>query len=560
MSPGTRLRWLLVLEAVVGYWCYLWLLPHHHATLSHHPYQANATQATVTLGSIQYLLKPPPPTPEDLKFAVIASNYSQRRAAPHPPASSVAVETTRSTPSSTDSVHPSSSTTTTTIYNITNVNVTIVNNKSSVSNHLATNINPTTKNGPISINDVVDSVNTSTSARAVTTNTPFITTNSTVTSVSTSARAVTTNTPTITTNSTVTSASTSARAVTTNTPTITTNSTVTSVSTSARAVTTNTPFITTNSTVTSASTSARAVTTNTPFITTNSTVTSASTSARVSTSTNASTINKLLVQDLVRLATRPSYKCTKLLKQGGRSCHRIPDGDKKMCLDASVAPSRSSCIVYSVGIGHDFSFDKSMGEYGCEVFSFDDDDYHTIYPNNILRRVHFIHIRVGDKVLYKFVLDKVKNSTFQYLYRPLDNIMYILRHDSANLELIKMDVEGDEWNIFKNSIFKTNILERTKQLSIEFHMTEFLEDDLQPQRTTQIIRKYISFFQGLQERGFKLAHYEPNYIAPALTTVDGVTFSVYGEQLWVNTRLQPGRPPRHPTPLHTRYITLLEDL
>nr|XP_045615651.1 mucin-5AC-like [Procambarus clarkii] len=501
MSPGTRLRWLLVLEAVVGYWCYLWLLPHRHATLSHHPYQANATQATVTLGSIQYLLKPPPPTPEDLKFAVIASNYSQRRAAPHPPASSVAVETTRSTPSSTDSVHPSSSTTTTTIYNITNVNVTIVNNKSSVSNHLATNINPTTKNGPISINDVVDSVNTSTSARAVTTNTPFITTNSTVTSVSTSARAVTTNTPTITTNSTVTSASTSARAVTTNTPTITTNSTVTSVSTSARAVTTNTPFITTNSTVTSASTSARAVTTNTPFITTNSTVTSASTSARavttntpfittnstvtsastsaravttntpfittnstvtsastsarVSTSTNASTINnKLLVQDLVRLATRPSYKCTKLLKQGGRSCHRIPDGDKKMCLDASVAPSRSSCIVYSVGIGHDFSFDKSMGEYGCEVFSFDDDDYHTIYPNNILRRVHFIHIRVGDKVLYQFVLDKVKNSTFQYLYRPLDNIMYILRHDSANLELIKMDVEGDEWNIFKNSIFK----------------------------------------------------------------------------------------------------------
>nr|XP_053641089.1 uncharacterized protein LOC128694809 [Cherax quadricarinatus] len=154
------------------------------------------------------------------------------------------------------------------------------------------------------------------------------------------------------------------------------------------------------------------------------------------------------------MATIPTFKCTKLLKQGGRTCQRIPDGDKKVCLDESVALSRSSCLVYSFGIGHDFSLDKSMGEFGCEVFAFDDDDYHNMYINNIMPRVHFIHIRLGHSVVFFTEINKLKNSTFLYLYRPLDNIMFILQHYTANLQLLKMDVEGDEWQIFQDSIFK----------------------------------------------------------------------------------------------------------
>nr|XP_053641091.1 uncharacterized protein LOC128694810 [Cherax quadricarinatus] len=165
---------------------------------------------------------------------------------------------------------------------------------------------------------------------------------------------------------------------------------------------------------------------------------------------------------------------------------------KKVCLDESVALSRSSCLVYSFGIGHDFSLDKSMGEFGCEVFAFDDDDYHNMYINNIMPRVHFIHIRLGHSVVFFTEINKLKNSTFLYLYRPLDNIMFILQHYRANLQLLKMDVEGDEWQIFQDSIFKTDILNRTRQLSIEFHMMVFLKDDLEPHQTRDIILKYSS--------------------------------------------------------------------
>ncbi|XP_071550105.1 uncharacterized protein [Panulirus ornatus] len=262
-----------------------------------------------------------------------------------------------------------------------------------------------------------------------------------------------------------------------------------------------------------------------------------------SNTTTFTTSIKLLLFDLVKIYSTPTFKCIKLLKQGGRTCQRIPDGDKKVCIDSNVAPSRNSCIVYSFGVGHDFSFDKAMGQYGCDVFSFDDDVYHNIYQRNVFPRVVFIQIRLGSKVLVLDVVDKVKNTTFQYLYRPLDNIMFLLKHYDANLDVLKMDVEGDEWQIFLDSIFRTDVLERTRQLSVEVHMTDFLKHDLQPLEARVAILRYSSFFKGLKSRGFELAYYEPNYINPTLATVEGVTFSVLGEQLWVNTRLQPGQPP-----------------
>lgn len=58
---------------------------------------------------------------------------------------------------------------------------------------------------------------------------------------------------------------------------------------------------------------------------------------------------------------------------------------RKVCMDEGMAPlirHHRSCITYSVGIGHDFTFDFSMGELGCEVFAFDHDPYHALYQRN----------------------------------------------------------------------------------------------------------------------------------------------------------------------------------
>lgn len=46
--------------------------------------------------------------------------------------------------------------------------------------------------------------------------------------------------------------------------------------------------------------------------------------------------------------------------------------------------------------------------------------------------------------------------------------------------------------------------------------------------------------QGLQERGFRLAYYEPNYNVPEKVTLHGRTFHVYFETVWLNTRPRTG--------------------
>lgn len=49
---------------------------------------------------------------------------------------------------------------------------------------------------------------------------------------------------------------------------------------------------------------------------------------------------------------------------------------RRVCLDTAVAPNPDSCLVYSFGAGGDLSFDKAMGQFGCEVLAFDDDLAH----------------------------------------------------------------------------------------------------------------------------------------------------------------------------------------
>ncbi|XP_047475367.1 uncharacterized protein LOC125029495 [Penaeus chinensis] len=280
---------------------------------------------------------------------------------------------------------------------------------------------------------------------------------------------------------------------------------------------------------------------------------------RISNHTNTTEIDLQALVTLVKLATTITFRCNKILKQGGRTCQRVPDGDKKFCADESVAPPTRPCIVYSIGIGHDFSFDKAMGGYGCDVFAFDDDIYHDIYKRNPFPRVHFAHIRLGKSLLVDTEINHVKNSTFEFLYRPLDNIMYILHHEESNIDFLKLDVEGQEWDIFEESIFKTDILERTRQLAIEVHMKKFCEKDLPPADLNGAIRKYIRFYEGLQTRGFQLAHHEPNYMGDeGVVTVGGITFAPLAEQLWVNTRVREGRRPSYRRPIDY-YVDKLED-
>lgn len=69
-------------------------------------------------------------------------------------------------------------------------------------------------------------------------------------------------------------------------------------------------------------------------------------------------------------------------------------------------------------------------------------------------RVHFSETRLGSTVVLQVVEDLVRNDTFEFFYRPLSNIMSILGHTKATLHVLKLDIEGGEWDVFSKSIFK----------------------------------------------------------------------------------------------------------
>ncbi|XP_037785565.1 methyltransferase-like protein 24 isoform X1 [Penaeus monodon] len=249
----------------------------------------------------------------------------------------------------------------------------------------------------------------------------------------------------------------------------------------------------------------------------------------------------VLLDQLFLLMTNITKPCRKLVRQGGKLCRGKLDGDKKLCLDPFVRPTSNSCLVYSFGIGYDFSFDAAMGKYGCQVFSFDDDSAHALLDRNPFPRVKFLRFRLaaGRGVKVERSYNPATKSEYIYLYRPLDNIMYLLGHSTANVDVLKIDVDGPEWEIFEDSIFKTDVLERTKQLSMEIHLGVFLDPHLDTGLPlSQTLQKYTRVLRGLEDRGFHLTHHEPNLFHPKYVQFANRTFNACYEVLFVNTHLK----------------------
>ncbi len=68
--------------------------------------------------------------------------------------------------------------------------------------------------------------------------------------------------------------------------------------------------------------------------------------------------------------------CTVVKSIGGKwgPCHTI-DAEKEVCFDPELElaarGASGDCLVYSFGIGKDWSFEEGMAELGCRVRTFD---------------------------------------------------------------------------------------------------------------------------------------------------------------------------------------------
>ena len=149
----------------------------------------------------------------------------------------------------------------------------------------------------------------------------------------------------------------------------------------------------------------------------------------------------------------PNYPC--FLGEQVAGYQNIQDGNKWVCGLPHIGHGfeninnpnveNHTCIVYSIGCSNQFEFEESILENGpkhCQVHTFDPFSKHDKQPNNPRLHFHSIGIGIQDNV-------NDKNEHFQ----TLPNIMKSLNH--LHIDILKIDVEGAEWQVFKNLDFNS---------------------------------------------------------------------------------------------------------
>jgi hypothetical protein len=149
------------------------------------------------------------------------------------------------------------------------------------------------------------------------------------------------------------------------------------------------------------------------------------------------------------------------------------DGQYTVCLDKAVGPAlpyeyhdprrgQNRCLVYSIGIRDDWSFDEAMEKYGCEIFAFDPSLNKTNHDHS--ERIHFYNLGIADR-------DYV-NHLNGWTMKALDSIyrMLIPRHGAKVIDYLKIDIDWSEWDVLKQIINKSQMLGKIRQLTIEFHL------------------------------------------------------------------------------------------
>ncbi|XP_031563741.1 methyltransferase-like protein 24 [Actinia tenebrosa] len=191
------------------------------------------------------------------------------------------------------------------------------------------------------------------------------------------------------------------------------------------------------------------------------------------------------------------------------------DGAWDVCFDTNVGLIPGSCIVYSFGIGRDFSFDDGMANYGCHVFSFDptigQPDHRR--PNG----VEFFNIGLSSFDQEGSGNNSEKLPKSQWKTRTLASVINELGHEKGFIDIVKMDIEGDEWKCLRQMLKDGTLRRYVRQLSIELHL--FF-------KSSQRLRKYYSIARWLHRQGIKVSSLHQNPYCPDCLEIN-----------FINTRL-----------------------
>lgn len=183
--------------------------------------------------------------------------------------------------------------------------------------------------------------------------------------------------------------------------------------------------------------------------------------------------------------------CTRQIHLGNHQ-----DGGYDLCENENVVPAKP-CVVYSFGVRTDFSFDEELSKwYGCVIHSFDP-------ANGMADHQHSPAVYFHSMGLWK--ADEVMNTNWKM--RTLNSIKNELGHQKANLAMMKIDIEGAEWDALPEML-KSGALKGVKQLIMEFHSWVDLPPWQLDHRNKKDYRHHLNVFRRLYEEGFRIFYFK----------------------------------------------------
>jgi len=164
-------------------------------------------------------------------------------------------------------------------------------------------------------------------------------------------------------------------------------------------------------------------------------------------------------------------------------------GQKPLCADRKIPPK---CIIYSVGIGPDHSFETEMARRGCQVRGFDCtvSRKRNPAPGFSFRRV--------------CLADHTGREMFGDTSRPVWSLCQMLKHGGhihSSIHTIKIDCEGCEWKALEHFFTQCPKVDFTKigQLLLEIHMSIPLKVP-----SSREVARMFRVFTLLEQHGFKV--------------------------------------------------------
>jgi hypothetical protein len=174
--------------------------------------------------------------------------------------------------------------------------------------------------------------------------------------------------------------------------------------------------------------------------------------------------------------------------------------------------TNDTCLVYSIGIANQWSFDDRLGDMGCEVHSFD--------PTKNTLKAHYAHAHKGVHFhpwaigstlpCHHNSAERVKSVYGELLgdFRSLSEIRRSLGHEHRRISLLKIDCEGCEWDaLFEAAHESRPFLDYVDALYLELHPNQAM----QMRTEADMIKMAVVWEHIFREQGFQIWFWHNNH-------------------------------------------------